>query len=173
LQQVNNVYFDGIKHPATMTRLFSLVILLTLAACTSSSSFSEEDKQTVATDVRQTLYKYYEDIQALGLKAELSYLDSSKDFFWVPPGYDEHISYDSVVQFIKQNAPLFQTVSNKWDTLRVIPLTNELASYTGTLLSTVTDTMGITETYPLIETGLMIKRSNGWKLLNGQTAALP
>lgn len=156
-----------------MLRLFAFAGLLLFAACSSSSTFSEEDKQTVATDVRKTLHQYYEDIHVSGLMAEIPYLDSSKDFFWVPPGYDEHIPYDSVVHFIKQNASLFQTISNKWDTLRIIPLTKELASYTGTLLSTVTDKTGITETYPLIETGLMIKRNNGWKLLNGQTAALP
>lgn len=124
-------------------------------------------------DVRQTLYQYYEDISVSGLTAEIPYLDSSTDFFWVPPGYDEPIFYDSVVSYIRQNAPLFQNIINKWDTLRIYPLTKELASYTGVLLSTVTDTTGITETYPLIETGVMIKRDNGWKLLNGQTTGLP
>lgn len=156
-----------------MTRqLPALLICLSLIACQSSSSFSTDDKKTVTNDVRQTLYKYYDDINQSGLLAELPYLDSSADFFWVPPAYADPISYSDVATYIRQAAPVFRNVVNKWDTLRITPLTKELASYTGKLSSTITDSSGITETHLLIETGLMIKRKDGWKLLNGQTSSL-
>jgi hypothetical protein len=154
-----------------MSRL-QFILLIALFSC-QPSSFSKADKQVVEDEVKQTLHQYYEDIKKSGLTAEFRYLDSSDIFFWVPPGYDAPISYDSVVSYIQQSAPLFRSVVNEWDSLRVVPLTKELASYTGKLHSTITDTTGVTESYSLIETGVLIKRNDGWKLLHGQTAALP
>ena len=152
--------------------LFIIIPIFMLPACNSKPSFTEEDKKTVANEARQTLYKYYEDINLSGLMAELPYLDSSADFFWVPPAYSDPISYSEVVDYIRQTAPVFRNVINQWDTLRITPLTKELASYTGKLSSTITDSAGTTETHSMIETGLMIKRKDGWKLLNGQTSSL-
>lgn len=149
-----------------------MLICLSLLACQSSSSFSAADKKTVTDEVRQTLNSYYEDINQSGLMAELPYLDTSADFFWVPPAYADPISYAEVEMYIKRTAPVFQSVNNRWDTLRITPLAKNLASYTGKLRSTITDTSGTTETYFLIETGLLIRRDNGWKLLNGQTSTL-
>jgi hypothetical protein len=146
--------------------------MIAVTGCRPSSTFSKEDKKIVEEEARQILHRYYEDISKSGLLGELPYLDSSADFFWVPPEYADPISYSDVEKYIKQTAPLFRTVNNQWDTLRITPLTKELASYTGKLRSTITDTAGTTETYSLIETGLLIKRSDGWKLLNGQTATL-
>ncbi len=156
-----------------IARLLQLTLISFGCFACQSSNFSREDQQSVADDVRQTLDSYYSAINSSGLTAEFHYLDSPDNFFWVPPGYSKAISYDSVVIFIKQNAPLFRSINNMWDTLRIIPLTKELASYTGKLHSVMTDTSGKTTTYSLIETGVMIKRSDGWKILNGQTAMLP
>jgi hypothetical protein len=153
-----------------MIRLFIIItILATIAGC-QPSSFTKEEQQAVADSVRQTLHRYYEDINRAGLVAELPYLDSSSEFFWVPPGYAAPISYDTVVKIIRQNALLFRNVNNVWDSLRINPLSKDLASYTGQLHSITTDTSGRISRYFLIETGLVIKRNDGWKLLNGQTA---
>jgi hypothetical protein len=149
-----------------------LAIFSVLLSCQSGNSLSETDKQAITEEIRQTLHQYYADIEKSGLTAELRYLDSSDNFFWVPPGFESPISYDSVVSHVRYSAPLFPSIVNKWDTLRIIPHTKELASYTGKLRSTFTDTTGITETHLLIETGVVIKRKDGWKLLNGQTATL-
>jgi hypothetical protein len=153
--------------------LFACLTTLTLVACQSSAELTKAEKQTVIDDAGKMLQSYYDDIAVSGLMAEFPYLDSSADFFWVPPGFSNAISYDSVAIYIRQNALLFSKVINKWDTLHITPLTNQLASYTGVLHSTITDTSGVTETYSMIETGLLIKRDDKWKLLNGQTAALP
>jgi hypothetical protein len=149
-----------------------LIAIIMLSSCGAGSSFSAEDKKTVTDEVRQTLYNYYTDINKSGLMAELSYLDTSADFFWVPPAYSDPISYADVEMYIKRTAPIFKSVNNRWDTLRITALTKNLASYTGKLYSTITDTSGTKETYSLIETGLLIKRDDGWKLLNGQTSTL-
>jgi hypothetical protein len=130
----------------------------------------EAEKKLIIDSITQTLNTYYDDIRAEGLIAEFRYLDNSAEFYWVPPGFSVAISYDSVASIIKQNAPLLKSVDNKWDTLRIDPFSHELATYTGRLHSIVTDTAGHVSETSLIETGVLIKRPDGWKLLSGQTA---
>lgn len=149
-----------------------LFILLMAVSCHEVPTFSEEEQQAVTNEVKEALNDYYTAINKKGLMGELLYLDSSDEFFWVPPGYKSAISYDSVTRFIKQIAPLFKSINNVWDSVRIIPLSKELASYTGKIHSTMTDTSGKPSSYSLIETGILIKRKDGWKLLNGQTALL-
>ena len=130
----------------------------------------EAEKKLIIDSVTQTLNRYYDDIRAEGLMAEFRYLDNSPEFYWVPPGFSVAISYDSVASILRQNAPLLKDIDNKWDTLRIDPLSHELATYTGRLHSIVTDTAGHVSETSLVETGLLIKRRNGWKLLSGQTS---
>jgi hypothetical protein len=102
--------------------------------------------------------------------AEFKYLDHSPDFFWVPPGYAGAISYDSVAAILKKSAPKYTLIENTFDTLHIVPLSKELATYTGSLTINMTDTSGVYQArFSLLETGVMIKRPDGWKLLNGHT----
>ena len=145
---------------------------LLAASCQPSSNFTNDEKTALAADVRQTLGNYYRDIRKLGLTAEFNYLDRSADFYWVPPGYGSALSYDSVASILKQIAPKFRLIENRFDTLRIVPLSKEPATYTARSHSTMTDTAGHTTSISLIESGVLIKRANGWKLLSGQTAVL-
>ena len=149
---------------------FLIVIIATCFSC--SPVFTDERKLIVAREVKQTLDNYYADIKKEGLTGEFKYLDNSQEFFWVPPGYQNSISYDSVVSILTKNARPLKSIHNSWDTLRIIPLGNEFASYTGRLRSLTTDLTGKTEEHVLVETGLLIKRSSGWKLLSGQTSMI-
>ncbi len=153
----------------TILIIFGSVLAI---SCQQSNTFSSEDKKAVGDAVRQILHDYYDDIRESGLKAEFNYLDDSEDFFWTPPGYSSAISYDSVAAVINQNAILFPSVDNSWETLQVTPLSKELAAYTGRLHSVATDSSGQVFETKLVETGLLIKRQDGWKLLGGQTTAL-
>jgi SnoaL-like domain len=148
------------------------LILIAALSISCTTDFTEKEKIVVTKEAKQMLDNYYADIKKEGLTAEFDYLDNSDEFFWVPPGYKNSISYDSVVSILKQNAPMFRSIDNSWDTLRVVPLTRGLASYTGRLRSLMTDTLGKTTEYVLVETGLLIKRKEGWKLLSGQTSIL-
>jgi len=159
--------------PIKMSNTYSTIILalLTITCCSpATTSQSEIDKKQVLDSVRHTLANYYVAIKKEGLTAEFRFLDSSADFFWVPPNYATAILYDSVANIINQNARAFKTVDNTWDTLRINYLTPELASYTGRLRSITTDTSGRVFTFTMVETGLVIKRKDGWKLLSGQTS---
>jgi hypothetical protein len=141
-----------------------------IVACQQPPVLTAEEKKILADTIRHTLHNYHSDILAHGLTAEFKYLDSSADFFWVPPGFSASISYDSVAAVLKQNAPLFKSIDNSFDTLTIIPLSKELSSYTARIRSAMTDTAGQTSVVSLLETGILIRRKDGWKLLSGQTS---
>ena len=155
-----------------MQSILTIFTLLIIASCHQTPALTENEKATIIVEVKQTLDNYYSDIKEDGLTAEFKYLDHSSDFFWVPPGYTSAISYDSVSTVLKQNAPLFSLVDNSFDSLRIIPLSIDLATYTGRLRSVMTDTSHKTISFSLLETGVLIKRNDGWKLLHGQTCML-
>jgi hypothetical protein len=157
-----------------MMRLISTILITgSIIAChPHATTLSEDEKKDIVDTVKKTLDNYYMDIREYGLNAEFKYLDSSADFFWVPPGFQHSISYDSVVALIKQSAAQFSLVDNSFDTLQIIPLSKEIATYTGKLRSSMTDTSGKTSVFYLTETGTLVKRRDGWKLLSGQTTLL-
>ncbi len=151
-----------------------ILIISTGVSCTERNIvFTETQKQQVAFEVRQTLDSYTNDIHTKGLLSEFMYLDSSADFFWVPPGYTMALSYDSVSNIINRTAPTLKLVDNNWNTLRIIPLSAVLANYTGVIQSKMILKNDSVLLYRMIETGVVIKRNNGWKLLSGQTSILP
>jgi len=132
----------------------------------------EMNKKDISDSVRLTLNNYFADVRKEGLLGEFKYLDSSLDFFWVPPGYSSSISYDSVASILRKYQAFYTAIENSWESLIVTPLTNELASYSGRIHSVTTDTSGARKDITLVETGLVIKRKGGWKLLNGQTSVV-
>ena len=115
---------------------------------------------------------YHGDIKKEGLTAEFKYLDQSSDFFWVPPGYNSALDYDSVYIILVNNAKMFSEVIFEWNTLQIFPLTEEIANYSGIVEGSMTDTSGIVNAVLIIESGTVVKRSDGWKLLSGQSAVL-
>lgn len=147
--------------------------MITLLSCASPETLTETERVEITQVAKQTLDNYYNDIRKEGLTAEFKYLDNSADFFWVPPGYSSPISYDSVAAILNKNALLFKSIDNSFDTLNIIPLSKELVTYTGRLHSIMIDTSGQVSTYTMVETGILIKRKDGWKLLSGQTSVVP
>ena len=150
------------------------VAFVALGACRPPSPSLTSEEQAIITDeVSETIRNYYADVRANGLLAETNYLDSSEHFFWVPPGYSSAISYDSVLGVLKQKAVMFRSIDNRLDTLRVVPLSLDLATYSARIHSRMVDTSGGESAFTLMETGLFIRREQGWKLFSGQTAILP
>jgi hypothetical protein len=64
-----------------MKKFSVLVLLVLLLSCRSGS-----DSDGVRKDVKSTIDNYYSDIRKEGMLASLKYFDSSKQFFWIPPG---------------------------------------------------------------------------------------
>lgn len=150
-------------------KLIVVITLLLSLACERSKPFSTEDKIRIVQEVTQMLHDYQNAVATSGLTAEFAYLDSSSDFFWVPPGYTAPLDYDSVAEILTQNAPLLKSIRNTYTSLHIVPLSKRIATYTAQVESSFTDTAGKTTESTLIETGVVIKRTNGWKLVSGQT----
>lgn len=150
-----------------------MVSLLPLfLSCQQGTTLSVSEKQSIAQEINQTLHDYHSAIEKGGLLAEFTYLDSSADFFWVPPGYTSALSYDSVKTVLTNNAPTFQSIQFEWDTLSIFVHKRDLANFTGIVKSVMTDTAGVQSKMAIIESGTLIKRLDGWKLLNGQSRLL-
>ena len=148
------------------------ISLLLLAGCQKRKPPEGLNKDQVTADIEQMLVDYHNDIRKHGLLAEFKYLDDSKDFYWVPPGYRIPLSYDSVKAILEANAAGLRYVDFRWDTLQVFPLSNYIGSYTGIVVGSLTDTAGVTSSVKIIESGMVIKRHDGWKLLSGQSTNL-
>jgi hypothetical protein len=149
------------------------LVLIFLTACTRNSGMLTSDEASrIRQETKAMLQQYNVAVRSKGLLGEFDYLDSSSRFSWFPPGFNLWISYDSVSVILKANAARFRSISNTWDTLRIEPLTPELAAYSGILLSESEDTSGKVTKIRLKETGTLIRRNNKWKLLTGQTAVL-
>lgn len=120
------------------------------------------------------MFAQYADAQrAQGLLGELPFLDTSKAFFWVPPGYSSAIGSDSVRMIVEQSAPNLRMIDPRWRSLRIEPLDDSMAAYTGELSSTTVGLNNDTTRSVLLETGVVVKRADGWKLLCGQTGLAP
>ncbi len=150
--------------------LTAIVLLWAAAACTSEPETGEFSKEQVVQEVTAMLKTYHHAMEVGGLAAEFDYLDQSADFFWVPPGYESALDYDSVATILRANDKSLSKIVLRWDSLKVTALRADLAQYYGTILSSMTDTAQVTTRAKLVETGLIIKRADGWKLLNGQSA---
>lgn len=153
-------------------RFLLFILTISLHSCQENAGLSEKDRAKISEDVEEMLLQYVSDIKEKGLTAEFDYLDNSSDFFWAPPGYGRAISYDSIASILKANADHFKSIENSYDSLSVIALKHDLAAYNALITSSVIDTEGSKSTVHLVETGVVIKRKNGWKLLSGQTSLI-
>jgi len=136
------------------------------------SSKQKFDNSSVKSEIKSTIDNYYNDLRKEGLLAELKYDDSSEQFFWVPPGYLNYAGYDSIAAAIRKNATLLKSVDNHYDSLLIVPLTDDYSNFVMRTVSTVVHAEGDTIKTAFIESGVMVKRKEGWKFLSGQTSIL-
>jgi hypothetical protein len=139
-------------------------------------SCAQNDRRVVNNDlqkeVKSTIDNYYKELRKEGLAAELKYLDSSNQFFWVPPGYLNYANYNVIAGAIKRNAALLKSIDNRYDSLLIIPLTNDYAQFVMRTISTTIRADGDSIKSAFIESGVMVRRKDGWKFLSGQTSLL-
>lgn len=152
--------------------LLSLVCALTTSCTIEPQTDNTFDPLKIELEVKSTLHSYYEDMAENGFAAEFHYLDSSDQFFWVPPGFNSALTFDSVATILKANEKIYTSISFKWESLLVHPLSEDLATYYGVVNGNLTDSSASQSNMRLIESGAMIKRKMGWKLLCGQSALI-
>lgn len=147
----------------------ALALILILISCNRQRSLTPAEQRQITSEIKTTMENYYNDIRKYGLMAEFKYLDSSKEFFWMPPGYNSAIRYDSVSRILRNSAAQYTSINNRWITLEIIPEDHDHASYSGIIRSEMKDTGGSINIYSLHENGRLIRRKDGWKLLSGNT----
>ena len=159
----------------TNRTFFYLIIILTFTSCKEEVSTLKQpiDKERVSVEILQMFDAYHAAIKENGLEAEFDFLDNSPDFFWVPPGYKSAQSYDQVKNALIENNKAIKSIQFKFDTIQVYPLSNSIANYSGVVSGKMLDTSNMVSTFRIIESGTLIKRNDGWKLLNGQSRNLP
>ena len=150
--------------------LFTLFILI-LFGCKKEQSKTWYETQVI-NEIETMFNAYHEAIKQNGLSAEFDYLDNSDDFFWVPPGYTSVIKYDSIKAILLHNDKSIQSISFEFESLEIFPLSPEIANYSGIVKGEMIDTANATSNFKIIESGTLIKRTDGWKLLNGQSRHL-
>ena len=138
--------------------IFYAGFLLPGCACNQPAATTHDADAYVE---KQMLIYYNDDIREHGPLAEFAYLDSSSNFFWVPPGYASSLSYDSVAKAIQANAARIKRINNTWDTLTVNLLSGSIAAYTGKMHGVVTCIPGGVSTTLLIESATLIKWMGG------------
>lgn len=154
-----------------MRNFCTLLICFFILSC-NQSNHSSGKNDDVRNEIKTTFDNYYNDIRKQGLLAELKYLDSSAQFFWVPPGYLNYAGYDSIAAAIKENAATLKSIDNRYDSLLIVPLTGNYAQFAVRTISTAVTTTGDSSQTAFIESGVMVKRKDGWKFLSGQTSIL-
>lgn len=142
------------------------IMIFLVSSCTPKEDL---DNDGVIQEVRSMFAEYEALVERDGLMAEFAFLDSTDDFFWVPPGYNSAISFDSIRTDVTANAQQMRSISLSWDSLRIVPLSRTTAAYTGVLIWESENVSGGTTRTRLLESGVVVKRSGTWKLLCGQT----
>jgi hypothetical protein len=150
-------------------QLRSFIAILLLSCSQKPDVLTEAESARVTEEVRTMLNDYQRDVSQDGILAELRYLDSSEAFSWHPPGFDGPIDYDSVAAILRTNDPSYSRINSSWDSLSITPVSKTNASYVAHLTTLMSYNDGHTDTFYLYETGNVIKRENGWKLLSGKT----
>jgi hypothetical protein len=154
-----------------MRNFCTLLICFFILSC-NQSNHSSGKNDDVRNEIKTTFDNYYNDIRKQGLLAELKYLDSSAQFFWVPPGYLNYAGYNSIAATIKENAATLKSIDNRYDSLLIVPLTDNYAQFAVRTISTAVTATGDSSRTAFIESGVMVKRKGGWKFLSGQTSIL-
>ena len=149
-----------------------LFILGIIAGCQASQDTEPFDRSKVEYEVITMLNDYHIAIKEGGFAAEFDYLDQSNDFFWIPPGYESALDFDSVKTILLGSASAFEHVDLDWETLQAYPLSNTIATYSGIVKGTMTDTTGVDNDVRILESGTLIRREDGWQLLSGQSRML-
>ncbi|MCB0279176.1 MAG: nuclear transport factor 2 family protein [Calditrichaeota bacterium] len=153
-----------------MKKLSFIALLIGLYYCGSvANDVDEADLDGIRNEIKEMFTAYDDSVRSKGLLGEFDFLDNSDNFFWVPPGYNSALSYDSVRSILTQNAPNFKSVHFQWIDQKINPLSKKIANYTGLVKSEMIDLNDVKTTLFILESGTVIKRDDSWKILSGQS----
>lgn len=149
-----------------------ILTLLLIYLLVQPDGYESYDTEKVKADVEDFLHEYHSSMENQGLKGEFAYLDSTEQFFWVPPGFNSWISFDSVKTILNVTDPLISEMKIRWEDLRIDVLSEEVAVYTGRVSIEQKNVNDGLQEYKLLETGIVKKKNGKWKILSGQSRVM-
>jgi hypothetical protein len=143
--------------------------LVFIGSCSERTNLSTTEYDKIKREIEAALHKNFETIAAEGWIGELKALDDSRQFSWVPPGKYAPINYDSMKSVLQRATMTIEKTELAWIELYVKPISQTLATYSGRYSSRYTMKSGKVAEFTMAESGTVIRKKNGWKLISGQT----
>ncbi|NNE27424.1 MAG: hypothetical protein HKN09_11325 [Saprospiraceae bacterium] len=147
------------------------LLLITLTICVSACQSEKEypDFKSIEEETTNMLMAFHTAVNQSGLMAEFEFLDSSKQFYWTPPGYSYAIEYDSIKNILIESSKDIDHVHFEWDTLDVFPLSSDYCNYRGIVDCRMVGLDSVSQEFKVLESGTLVRRSDGWRFLSGQS----
>jgi ketosteroid isomerase-like protein len=150
--------------------LFLVCFFLTAFTCGEKSlTVSKQDKSEIEKAVKQMTANYFKDFYTRNVDSVLKHYDTSACFFWSITPDTIPMKRGAMVTMHRHAIRDYVKFDGYWSDMRVEPLTRDLAMYHGTYHVYTEDKSGQKGKIMGVETGVMIKREDGWKFLAGQT----
>lgn len=150
--------------------LFLMCFLCTAFTCGEKPlKMNEEEKSEIVKAVKDMTANYFRDFYTRSIDTVLSHYDTSSSFFWAITPDTIALKRSAMVTMHRHALKDYTKFDGYWSNIKVEPLTNELAMYHGTYHVNTEDKSGKKGTITGVETGVMVKREDGWKYLAGQT----
>lgn len=147
-------------------------MLVVFSGCRQQANLTGTFQPSVVkSEVEDMLKAYTKSFNALDIDNTQKYIDDSEDFFWIYTPDKNPVNSDYVKKVIKKEIEKYRAIDIRFYYIRVNPLTENIAVYTGGWEEASENHKGDIEKFFGVETGVVIKRNGGWKFLNGQTCA--
>ena len=148
------------------TSIFALIVVsLVVAGCAKQSSKTETE--TLTAEAKGVLNAMADSMRINGLTGWIPFLHNSPGFSWEFNGVTT--SYDSLIAAERREAPLFQSITLKWDSVQAESVGENAmhvsAKFSETLVKTDGDQMTITG-----GVDCQLERiDSAWKFTRGKT----
>ena len=146
-----------------------LAVAVQSVYCQQQATLTQSQRAAIRDSVTQLKYRVWDEVRAKHFEGTLNCFDDSPEFFWVFTPDTTIILHDVFVAMLKGAFQDYRSIDVVWDRIHVEPLTNQYAVYTGKYHVTYIDTSGKVFKAIGVETGIVVHRPTGWKILNGQT----
>ncbi len=145
---------------------FILVTML-VCGCKRSGDLSQDERTAIKNAIHRVLYEMTDSVRTNGLTGWIPFLHNSSDFKWEFNGIPS--SYDSLVVQIRREAPHYRSLTIKWDSVQVEPLSKNEAMLSAKYTETVIDTNGVQSILVGTDKARLVKVNDSWRFASGQT----
>jgi len=108
------------------------------------------------------------DLNTDGIQSQLKYLDNSDKFQYTFLNSGKIYDYEELKKQLEISSSTDYKVNLSFDEFKITPLSDKLVSYS-LILSGYERIDGQNSDISLVETGTLIRRNDGWKIINAQT----